>query len=173
MGDMTDDQLDMDARVEASYAPPPASGDGPGERSAALHEAWVRNGGDQYFGPLFWDEVVARFSEVAAVIESSPPASGDAAWEALWNAVDRNRDDGDDRAAHVRYGLFRRAIEAALTPPPPASGDAALRDVLAQLERDSAEDKASGMRDLGFRAIGTDHAIRMIRAALTEGATQP
>ena len=82
-------------------APPPASGDGPGERSAALHEAWVRNGGDQYFGPLFWDEVVARFSEVAAVIESSPPASGDAA---LRHAISVLENYGDHHEWCARAG---------------------------------------------------------------------
>ena len=54
--------------------PVPLTDDGPGTRSAALHEAWVRNGGDQFYGPLFWDEVVARFSDIASLIEFATPA---------------------------------------------------------------------------------------------------
>ena len=77
----------MSAEADAAHAC-----EGPGCRSAALHEAWVTHNGDYYFGPLFWDALVERFNDVRALIESR--SSGSIDTETLARAIE-DADYGD------------------------------------------------------------------------------
>jgi hypothetical protein len=60
---------EADELIAAGVTMPAAQPEGPGVRADALHRAWVENGGDWYYGPLFWEGVVANFSVIARYAE--------------------------------------------------------------------------------------------------------